>query len=98
MSHYLILPIKKVYFDQILSKEKTKEYRANTPFYQRRLNKKYKSIVLHYYKGSYLIAKIKSIELVPNPLLHENLSFLSTPEVFEISLSSPKRFILNGKT
>jgi hypothetical protein len=86
----LILPIKKVYLEAILAKEKKYEYRADSPFFRSRLSKKYDSIILHYYQPRRIKCKIIKIDKIPNPFLNDpNMTFLRTELIFRIHLKNP---------
>lgn len=85
------LRIKKIYFDQILSGEKTSEYRRDDPYFQKMLFKKhYKTITFHYQIEKRLQCDILQIKKIKNPLLKQKLPFLMTKMVFEIRLKNPR--------
>lgn len=71
MSRTLTLRIKRVYFDQILSGEKTVEYRDVKPFYERLLQKPNAAPItklrLHYQRKRMLECDVGGIANVPTP-------------------------------
>lgn len=71
MSRTLTLRIKRIYFDQILSGEKTVEYRDAKPFYDRMLNQDTKAPItklrLHYQRERMLECDVAGVALVPTP-------------------------------
>lgn len=86
----LKLRIKKQYFDEIRKGIKDIEYRADSVFYRKRLNRPYSQIELNFGTQKKLKAKIDKIERVINPLPEdERPSFLNTEFVFAIYLSPP---------
>lgn len=74
----LFLVMQRYYFDQILTGEKTIEFRANKPFYAARLMKagkyrKYKTVILQegYHTGARkIMVTIKKIELCSDFEIH----------------------------
>jgi hypothetical protein len=89
----LFLIIKKKYFDQILSGEKTCEYREFKDYYIKKFtNKKYDNIVLqvgYSKKSERLKAKISEISV--KKMCFETDIFSGNLTVFEISLLNPKK-------
>lgn len=87
MEKTLVLRIKKIYFDQILSGEKSIEYRQNSKFFQTRLSKKIHKVIL--ICGPRIIhAMVTKIELIDKPMHLMNLPFLPTPKIFAIHLKN----------
>lgn len=87
----MTLRIKKVYFDQILSGEKTIEYRDVKPFYVRIFsNHEIKQLKLHYQSSRQMTVEVVKITQIKTPrfLLDTGIPFSS--KVFEIKLTNPK--------
>lgn len=91
----LTLLLKHKFLLEILSYKKTKEYRADSPYYAARLlNRNYKYI-LFICHNKRLRCEVISIKKRNNPFLHKNLSYLNTPKVWIISLKNPKLITVN---
>lgn len=87
MKKILSLRIKKIYFDQIKSGEKTTEYRSDSDFYRVRLmNENPPTEVVLCCGRSILRRKIKKIELIKKPQFLESFDFLKGKNVFAIHL------------
>lgn len=86
MSQTVCLRIKKVYFDAILSGQKTVEWRNGNAFYKRLLANNPTILKLHYQKPPKLLVEIKKISLVRKPTEFGNSKMLTTARVYRIEL------------
>ena len=83
------LRIKKVFFDQILAGEKTYEYRSGTPYYQKFFDADISALKLHYqYDRRHLIVAVHDIELIDKPEHLQSSPYLSTDQIYKITLGS----------
>lgn len=84
------LTIKKVFFDQIKTGEKTTEYRSVSPYYIKCFEKNPTHLKLHYQGGVFLLVKITSIKIIETPdfLKQSGIPFSKT--VFAINLKDPQ--------
>lgn len=79
----IILPIKKIYFDRILSREKTIEYREYKPYFQKVFSEKVDCIEFHYYQGKRLLVEVERIEIINNILESD---IITTEKLYAIHL------------
>lgn len=79
----LYLGIKTKFLNEILSGEKTIEYREDTPYWRARLKKQYSEIILHQYKGPLARIEFLSVRKIKTPKF---LSLIKTPKCFAIKL------------
>lgn len=84
------LRIKKKYFDQIESGEKTAEFRSNTPFYQSLFKEKPSFLYLHYQGPVGLVVEVKSIRLIKKPVRFKDSEILTTEKIFKITLGKSR--------
>jgi hypothetical protein len=93
------LRIKRVYFDQILSGEKSIEYRDVKPFYERMFerNASIKTLTLHYQRGRKLICDVIAVHRMPTPdwFADENDGIVFGPETYAIHVRNA-RLIAQG--
>lgn len=90
MTNVLTLRIKKKYFDQIASGQKTVEYRANKKFYKKLSVITYSHVIFHYQSKPKLICEITKIELIKNFLTGAELKIVPTKRIYAIHMRNPK--------
>jgi hypothetical protein len=90
----LTTTIKKIYYNQILSGEKTVEYRSIKPYYRGVADGTVKTLRLHYYDASrYLLVDIESVAKVrcSKALRDSGIDFTGT--VYAIHLTNPREVL-----
>lgn len=86
----ITLTIKKVYFDKILSLEKTIEYRQENAYFRKIFETiRPTKLKLHYQKRVFLLVDIKDVQLIDKPEHLKNSPFLPSDKVYAISIDNP---------
>lgn len=80
------LRIKRVFFDRILSGEKTQEFRSGTDYYHRFFEAEPDALKLHYQHGRELTVAILGIDLIVKPDHLRDSPYLRTSNVYCIEL------------
>jgi len=81
----IFLPIKKIFYDQILSGVKKFEYREDKHFYQNKFNKDVNTIIFHYYKNPKIKVKIISVKKIKTP---KKCTVIKTEKCYRIKLGT----------
>ena len=86
-----IIRIKKIFFNRILTGEKTIEWRDYKDFYKRLFSPKPTHLIFHYQSKEKIIVTVKKIQIVKRPSILNNSIIPFGEKVFKISLGEVKK-------